>query len=249
MDLTKEAIEKIESLVDARSGLDVEINGRHYSARDLKPVIFEPRPEPIEVSTLSGFAAYIRANRDKVALDGAIVLIETHDKVSLLSAFGGDRAQRTRYIQAQVDRALKVYPFEKYMEVEAFVVSLRSMFEPTEDLERVIRYVSKVKGGAAFSLDDDGISQTASVQVGVSGGLTGKETAPAVVKLRPFRTFRDIVQPESEFLFRMKLINTEERIVGCALFEADGGRWRNQALADIREHLVTELPAGLPVIA
>lgn len=249
MDLTKDAIDKIESMSKEAMGLSVNIDGRNYTAQDLKPVIFEPRPAALKVSTLSGFADYIKANRDGIALDKAVVIIKSHDEVVLASELWGDKKERSYYIGAKIDDGLKVYPFERFMEVESFIIALRSMFEPGSDLEKVITYVSKVRGGKAFNLEDDGVSQTATVQTTAAGALTKKETAPAIVKLRPYRTFRDIEQIESEFLFRMKLVDTENGVVGCALFEADGGRWRNEAVNAIRDHLKVSLPAILAIIA
>jgi hypothetical protein len=249
MEFGKDTIEKIESLVRAADGIDVLIDQRHYSTRDLKPVLFEPKPAALKVVTLTGLVDYIKANRDGLQLEKCVILVESFDKVTLASELIGDKRERAYFITAMVDDGLKVYPFEKYMPVEGFVIALRSMFEPTPDLEKMITYVSKVRGGKAFSLEDDGVSQTASVQTSASGALTKKETAPAIVKLRPYRTFRDIDQIESEFLFRMKLIDTEENVVGCALFEADGGRWRNQATNAIRDFLKGSLPEGPAVIA
>lgn len=249
MEFGKDTIEKIESMVKAADGIDVEIEGRHYSSRDLKPVLFEPKPAALKVVTLTGLVDYIKANRDSLILETCVILVESFDKVTLASELTGDKWERAYYITAGVDSGLNVYPFEKYMQVEGFVIALRSMFEPTPDLEKMIAYVSRVQGGKAFSLEDDGVSQSASVRTSVTGALTKKETAPAIVKLRPFRTFRDIDQVESEFLFRMKLIDTEENVVGCALFEADGGRWRNQATNAIRDYLKAALPEGPAVIA
>lgn len=74
-------------------------------------------------------------------------------------------------------------------------------------------------------------------------GLSGKETAlvPNPVKLRPYRTFTEVEQPESEFVFRMK---NYDGSVGCAIFEADGGAWKNRAMKNIKEYLQYEL-AGM----
>lgn len=46
-------------------------------------------------------------------------------------------------------------------------------------------------------------------------------------------------QPESQFVFRMK----EDKYDGvqCALFEADGGAWRLNAMANIKAYLAHEL--------
>lgn len=46
-------------------------------------------------------------------------------------------------------------------------------------------------------------------------------------------------QPESQFVFRMKEYKNEG--IQCALFEADGGAWRLNAMANIKEYLEHEL--------
>ena len=239
-------IEKIEGLVKAAHTVDVE--GKTYSAWGLKRVYFEPRATPIQVKTLTGFVDFMTYNIDALELENLEVHIESHKAVSVFGRIAGEDRGRDVYLRSELDDHLAVYPFEKFMAIEPFVIALRSMFEPSEDREKLISYVSKVRGGASFSLDDDGVSQTASVTKGVSGALTEKETAPAIVKLRPFRTFREIEQVESEFLFRMKLIDTEEHVVGVALFEADGGRWRNDAILTIKEYLGEKLP-NMAIIA
>lgn len=250
MDIGKEAIEKIEGLVrDSKDFTIVDLDGKKWTARKLKRVLFEPKPAAVTVSSLSGFVDFIRTNIDDIPLGETVILIDSYRRVSWMSAVEGERLERAVYLEALVDKELTTYPFEKYLGVETFVISLRSMFEPNEDLENVIKYVSKVSGGSSFALEDDGISQAVNVKKGVSGSITEKATAPAIVKLRPFRTFRDIFQVESEFLFRLKLIDTEEQTVGAALFEADGGRWRTVAVREIGKYLKEALPEGPAVIA
>lgn len=229
-------------------GLHVEINGREWTTDRLNPVIFEPRPAALGVSSLSGFSEYIAANRDSVNLEKAIVIIEDVDKVVLASELGGEKLERSYFIRAEVDKKLKGYPFDQFMSVEAFVVALRSLFEATTDRDDVLSYVSKVSGGSSFTLDDDGISQNVAVKAGVSGAMMANETTRGIVRLRPYRTFRDIEQPESEFLLRMKLIDTEKQTVGVTIFEADGGRWRNQAINTIAQYLRDKLPANLAIV-
>lgn len=247
MEYGKETIEKIEELVKEASA-NMTLDGKVWSTRRYERVLFEPLPDPMNVSTLSGFADFITANIDRITLTDVAAMVRGPEKVSLVSKLQGEKLDRATYITASVDSSLKQFQFEKYIETEQFIVTLRSMFEQSKDLDKIISYVSKIKGGESFSLEDDGVSQVASSSKGVSGALTEKATAPAIVRLRPFRTFRDIEQVESEFLFRMKLINTDDKIVGCALFEADGGRWRNQATLAIRDYIKEALP-GLAVIA
>ena len=55
------------------------------------------------------------------------------------------------------------------------------------------------------------------------------------VPLRPFRTFQEVEQPESEFLLRMD----EEGNIG--LFEADGGMWKLTARQTVKAFLEAKL--------
>ena len=84
---------------------------------------------------------------------------------------------------------------------------------------------------------DDGVSQKATVKT----GLASKSDAiiPSPVTLKPYRTFTEVEQPESQFVFRMK----EDKYDGvqCALFEADGGAWKLHAMESIQEYLEEQL--------
>ncbi|GET15220.1 hypothetical protein SN4111_14820 [Ligilactobacillus agilis] len=65
---------------------------------------------------------------------------------------------------------------------------------------------------------------------------------PNPVLLAPYRTFIEVKQPENKFIFRMK-----DGPRG-AIFEADGGAWRNQAILNIKtfleEQLANEIASG-----
>jgi len=58
---------------------------------------------------------------------------------------------------------------------------------------------------------------------------------PNPVVLAPFRTFPEVIQPESKFIFRM------QSGPQAALFEADGGAWRNEAMGRIKTYLEEQL--------
>lgn len=60
---------------------------------------------------------------------------------------------------------------------------------------------------------------------------------PNPVTLIPYRTFLEVQQPASDFIFRMK----SSCGVQCAIFEADGGTWKNEAMNNIKEYLKNEL--------
>ena len=62
-----------------------------------------------------------------------------------------------------------------------------------------------------------------------------KATAPNPVTLRPYRTFTEVAQPSSQFVLR---INKDAEL---ALFEADGGKWKLEAIKNIADYLKTGL--------
>ena len=72
-------------------------------------------------------------------------------------------------------------------------------------------------------------------------GIASKSDAlvPNPVRLTPYRTFLEVEQPASDFIFRMKQ-DKYEGIV-CAIFEADGGAWKMEATQRIKEYLQKEL--------
>jgi hypothetical protein len=67
------------------------------------------------------------------------------------------------------------------------------------------------------------------------------------VKLAPYRTFREIAQPASLFVLRLQTSRHGDK-PECALFEADGGQWKLEAIQALATYLRTALP-GLAVLA
>ncbi|MEB9776454.1 hypothetical protein P4K25_31445, partial [Bacillus cereus] len=59
----------------------------------------------------------------------------------------------------------------------------------------------------------------------------GNAKVPNPVQLSPYRTFVEVEQPESKFVFRMR------EGARCGLFEADGGAWKLEAMNNIKEYL------------
>lgn len=72
-------------------------------------------------------------------------------------------------------------------------------------------------------------------------------SVPNPVFLAPFRTFREITQPLSPFVLRMKQ-GREGGLPTVALFEADGGKWKLDAIQFIRDYLEGKIET-VPIIA
>lgn len=244
--MEKEAIEKIESLV--LNGQTVEVDGQKFSAKDLAPVIYTPAAKALTVHSLLGFCAYINnAEFDKLDKKDLMVIVNGTEKVELVSPlYGKDKIRETLARAELAD--VEQFPFEDFMSQEKFAIKFRSLFVPDakNDTNYVLTFASKMSGGTNIETADDGITQNVGVRRGVSGNLVGKEAAKPIVRLRPFRTFREIVQPESEFLLRSRLDSNDAPTL--ALFEADGGAWKITAMNAIAEYISSMCP-GVKIIA
>jgi predicted transcriptional regulator len=247
MEAGKGTIEKIEQLVEDR--MIVEVEGRKYTPVTLKPVMYIPRPETTAVHNLRGFCGFITNDIDKrIDKERSLIIVDSPEQVRLVSAVGNDDLKREELIQAELNEGLETFPFGTFMSQEEFAIRFRSLFtqKKDDDFEYVLSYASKLVGGTQIDGDDDGITQKVSVKRGLSGILKDQVSLKPVVKLSPYRTFREVEQPASEFLLRVRLDSNDVPTV--ALFEADGGSWINQATENVVQYIQSIVPA-IPVIA
>jgi hypothetical protein len=244
-----QAIEKVEKLVKDSLLIDVDENLPKFTAASLKPVVYNPKPSAVTVHNLRGFCGFINNDIDKL-IEGNphLIVVNDHKSVDLISEVDAGDKQRTFLVEAEINEELKEFPFGEFMTQEEFAIAFRSLFtrKTGDDFEYVLSYASKLAGGTQIEGDDDGITQKVGVKRGVSGTLKEKEALKPIVKLSPFRTFREVEQPESEFLLRVRL--NKDDIPTVALFEADGGAWVNQATQNIVDYIQGIVP-DIPVIA
>src|SRR5699024_5213817 len=114
-----------------------------------------------------------------------------------------------------------------YHDMEQLIIALQSKFTRIakgDDRDLILKVVGNVKEENIRNTGDDGMTQAVTIRTGIAGAEGVK--VPNPVELAPYRTFLEVKQPESDFIFRMK--------VGPrgAIFEADGGVWRNKAIAN-----------------
>ncbi|HFK2719142.1 TPA: hypothetical protein ACG1DY_004991, partial [Escherichia coli] len=122
---------------------------------------------------------------------------------------------------------------------ETFNIKLQSGFVKNEDRDIVLKVVGNIKEEDVKTYGDDGISQSVTAKVGVA--TLGQVEVPNPVALAPYRTFVEVDQPTSNFVFRMKSGPSS------ALFEADGGAWKLEAMKNIKTYLEEELAEELEV--
>jgi len=246
--MDKSAVEAIAELEDKNK--TIEVGGRTFARRDFTPIQYIPRPEPLTGNTLVGLLRYIEANPDGSILADCMVRIVDHATVELVEKCKYDDLGRTVYYRAVLDQKLPVFPFDNFIDQEAFIIKARALFEQSDDLDSIIGLVSKVVAQDEITGVDTGLSQAVTVKKGVAGALTEGAVTKGIYELRPYRTFRDIPQPAARFILRLRANDGD--VPKVALFDAEGGSWRYNAIQTIHSYLAeSEIikEAKLPVLA
>ncbi|WP_144499274.1 hypothetical protein [Bacillus sp. FDAARGOS_235] len=224
MTMTREAIEKVLEIGTIETH---KIGEQTYSTQRLH-LVQEPTPAEVVVRSLSGLVGYVKSEFDTA--ESLMIHIENPTTVSCFTAVNGDKARST-YIQAQA--SIPRFNFGSFHDREEFNIALQSGFVQNEHRDIVLQVVGTITEEAVKDFGDDGVSQVVTAKVGVASRGTVK--IPNPVELSPYRTFVEVEQPESKFVFRMR------EGARCGLFEADGGAWKLKAMNNIKEYLNKEL--------
>ncbi len=214
----------------------------------IEPTKLIPDDDPVAASleffTLDGIVDYIIENVEGLVpiekQNRLILHVVDQSTVELLSH--PSERHKKRNVIARCKAHVPGIIYNAHMDAERFNTQLLSNFIETParaELFKVIKSLTKEQG---CNTTDDGVSQVITVKQGVS--MAQNVTFQNPVPLKPMRTFPEIEQPESNFTLR---INENAQ---CALFEADGGVWKNVAVAGIRDYLKVKLKdANVVVIA
>lgn len=236
MSIDKSFIDKIESMAKPET---LEVAARPYSTKPIHAVL-EPTAVPLDTHTLLGIVDYL-ATGDFCGQ--VIIHVENYDRVLLKSAITGSFRQREVLVLAEAYEL--EHGFGRPRAVEDFIVFLQSMFAQDETTAKIMQIVGNLSQGTEASFADDGMTQRVTAKAGVA--RVEVVDLPNPVTLRPFRTFADIEQPASKFVLRIKA--DKDHGPTCALFEADGGAWKNTAIATIKAWLAANAPGGIKIIA
>lgn len=234
MDMTRDALQYVVGLKTAEV---LDINGERYVDKDVYRVDNELRASTIQMNTLTSLVDYLKAGVDTMA-EKMLVQVVSPTKVRVLSMLDADRKREEL---VDVEAMIPDFEYGRYMGNERFIIALQSKFIDNDDRALLLKFSGTVKDESIAEYGDDGVTQKATVKTGITS--VGDAIVPNPVKLQPFRTFIEVTQPESAFVFRMR--QADGRGVECAIFEADGGAWKNAAMKSIKEYLQNEL-AELP---
>lgn len=234
----------LKYLVGLKSNQTYLINGETYSDNKLEQITgLHHYPATIHVESLDAIVKLIRAEYTKTAepfRPPLFVRVEGPGSVEVFTRLDSIACRSTPYEAICRDVNFK----EGWRGQQEAIIELRSRFLPTEDSEYLLDLISRINKEEGVQSTDNGVSQTVTAKKGVS--LMSTERVKQRLSLKPFRTFREVPQPESEFILRLD----ENGRIG--LFEADGGIWKIEAKRNIEEYLEDELrddiEAGLVVV-
>lgn len=243
--MIKEAIVKIQELVVGTMGLEFHDIGqrRYYDKGGCLQAIPDPIiTTPFTVKTLTGLADYLNTNPDSIELGKVIVDVMSPTSVFVTSVPEPVWLRREEYIKAE--HSPKAFPFEKYLALEDFIVALQAYFIPDEMTALILQLLASVTDDSTVKFSDDGISQQVTAKTGIA--RIGEVTIPNPVNLSPYRTFLEVAQPSSKFVFRM---TKSDKGPACALFGADGNMWELEAIKRIRDWLRLNIPEAVTILA
>lgn len=215
----------IEKIVELAAPNTKEIDGRTYTDKRIIPVE-RPRVKTLELTTLNSLVKLIQEESvDYIA--PLIVQVSSYDTVEVFAGIqAADRKRENPYrCKAETIRI----QFDQKLDYESMMIALKSKFVQTSELLELVKLLGSITEQNSAQVSDDGFSQNVVVRKGIA--LKGNKTINPIVKLKPYRTFAEIDQPESEFLLRLS------DGANVALYEADGGAWKLEARKRIADYL------------
>lgn len=236
-----EAIDKVLSLAPPTV---LKVGDLSYASKAITPVM-APRDSAEEVITLTGVVDLMSAHVNGLNWSKSYIHVESPKRVTVSELECDEWGRRQVHIVCALPEYGR-FRFDEYLSQERFIIGLQAFFdrEKSTDMQSILAIVGKLKAEAVSEADDDGVTQVVTVRKGVV--LNEKATVKKIVWLRPYRTFREITQPESAFIFRLR--SNEGEVPSMGLFAADADMWQAEAMQSIKAYLGSRL-LGVEIIA
>lgn len=225
------AVTAIRDLAQTAAGPDtvIEAGGELFSTVGLQRLPKEHKPDEPDtliLNSLQGLVDYIEQNRDQLVGAESIIHVSGPTRVRVISRLQ-ERAVRLAFVEARAQDLASGFVGQR-MDLLTANIGLQSRFVDAHDRAMVLRVIGNVKDEGELRVQDDGRTQTVKTRAGIA--LADETEVPNPVTLAPFRTFREVEQPESAFVLRL-----DKGAAGptFALYEADGGAWHIAAVERI----------------
>lgn len=225
----REAFEYVNGLKEDSMDVKVtEIAGKTYCNKKLVEYGQEPMASEIEATTLTAMVDYIKNRTDELR-EHMIIQVKSPICVQLFSGLNKDRKREFLFESSAI---VPKFSFDSWYDQERFLIELQADFVVNADLLAIQKVAGNVEAKTTANYGDDGVSQKTTIKQGIASKTD--VIVPNPVTLTPYRTFLELEQPESQFVFRIKDSGGEPAF---KIVEAEGGLWRNEAMAEIKEYL------------
>ena len=232
----REALQYVVGLGnDADHAQVLEICGKTYSNKNLVRYGSPERASAVEASSLSSMMDYILNCAEEFSGKKMIIQVEGPRNVRLVSFLDGERKRECLF---SCEAETSEFRFGKWYDQEEFMIAIQSNFQMTPDLDAIMKFAGNVERKNNQTFSDDGRTQVATMSVGVAS--KADVIVPNPVELVPYRTFQEVEQPMSQFVFRI----SDKEVPAFKIVEAEGGIWRNEAIANIKEYFERRLAAA-----
>lgn len=234
LDGLKEALQYVVGLgTDAQKTEVLEICGKTYANRRLERYGVQEKAEPLKAASLTALVDYIGSCYPEMNKhERMIIHVESPTRVRLISCLDGERRREMLF---EVNANVSGFDFNKWYDQERFMIELQANFQMNNDLAAVLKLAGNVEKKNNQTYSDDGTTQVATMQVGVAS--KADVIVPNPVELIPHRTFQEVEQPASKFVFRMG----DKEVPAFMIVEAENGIWKNEAVQNIKNYLEMRL--------
>lgn len=241
--MLKEALQYVARLAtDSQEIIVKDINGETYIKGDARRIPSDMASE-MRLNSLDSTVDYIKDCINGRKFELPYVVNVGYKEIDVYSGLN-DRLQRNSLIETTP--SLPRISFDQWMDMESFVIQLKTCFVETENLNKLVAIVSSITDESKVSMEDDGFGLKVSQVSGTTIKKPEEFQINPIVRLAPYRTFTELDQPESRFLLRVRDGGK------MALYEADGGMWKLEAQKNasdyLREALAEEIAVGTVVV-
>ena len=232
MENLREALQYIVGLsIDAEKTEVLEINGRTYADKSLTRYDKQPKAAKVQAATLTSLVDYIYQCNEEFP-GSMIIHIVSPTQVRLMSALD---KEREREVLFEINAETSEFNFDQWYDQERMMIELQANFQVNDDLGLILKAVGNIEKKNGQEYSDDGVSQVATMKTGIA--MKGDVIVPNPVELIPYRTFQEVGQPASKFVFRIG----DKEVPAFKIVEAEGGIWKNEAISNIKAFLLENL--------
>ena len=230
-----DAVIEIERLAREAAGKTIMVDGRTYSTQ-AATLLDEPReaePATLALTTLEGLVGYAREDSIVAYVEekGCFLHVESPTSVRLVTGIFGDCKQQV--VLATASAVVPAIQFGQWLDPEEFNIALMAHFATGDDRATVLALTGNIRSDASVTVAEDGVSQSVTATKGVA--FKTNAPVPTVVTLAPWRGFSEVERVASDFILRVRPGDASRGVSPkCALFEADAGVWRLEAIKRVK---------------